>query len=84
MMKLMIDSVPFVEDIISDTDEFRDTILSAVQMYQDENRPSHDMQRTNSMFGDSSMPVLDAMNGMTNENDNLASDELSKGDDCDY
>jgi len=83
MMKSMIDSIPFMKDIIGDKDKFRDTMLSAAQMYQDEDGMADAMQRMNSMFGDTGMPGLDMMNDMINKNDNLALDELSEGDDDD-
>ena len=80
MMKSMLDSIPFMKDIIADKDAFRQTMLSAAQMYKDmgDGEGMADaMQKMSGMFG--GMPGLD-MNGMF-DNNNLALDELSEGDD---
>lgn len=95
MMKTMIESIPFMKDIIGDKDAFRQTMLSAAQMYKDMGSDggggmADAMQKMSGMFG--GMPGLDMnmnsmnmnMNGMfdnTNIDNNLALDELSEGDD---
>jgi len=92
MMKTMIESIPFMKDIIGDKDAFRQTMLSAAQMYKDMGTDggggmADAMHKMSGMFG--GMPGLDMnmnmnMNGMfdnQNIDNNLALDELSEGDD---
>jgi len=82
MMKGMLDSIPFMKDIIGNKDAFRQTMLSAAQMYKDMgdgDGMAEAMQKMNGMFG--GMPGLD-MNGMFDKKDSLL-DELSEGEDED-
>lgn len=86
MMKSMIESIPFMTDIIGDKDKFRETMVSAAQMYKDMgdgdgSAMAEAMQRMNGLFGSDGMPGLD-MNGLMDKNiENLALDELSEGED---
>jgi len=95
MMKSMIESIPFMKDIIGDKDKFRETMISAAQMYkemgssEDGSMMAEAMQRMNGLFGTnnaaaSGMPFGLDINGIMdktqNVNNNLALDELSEDD----
>merc|ERR1711862_733995 len=95
MMKSMLDSIPFMKDIIGDKEKFRQTMISAAQMYKEmgsedgagSSMMAEAMQRMNGLFGtnNNGMPFGLDMNEIIdkskNDNHNLALDELSEDDD---